>query len=115
LLLSPLDGFHKTLPHAAEEGRGAQTIARHGIVASHRVIVHHVATAASSRPLYDYVVLAPVARRIVTPVLIAPAPAPQHVRAMSALTSLKRQAFSAALPPDLRQALQRGRKGPWMR
>lgn len=53
-----------------------QPIARHRIVASHHVIVHHVATAASSQPLYDYVVLAPVVRRIITPVVIAPAPAP---------------------------------------
>ena len=63
----------------------AQPIARRRIVASHHLIVHHEATARSLRPLYDYVVLAPVVRRIVTPVLIAPAPAPQHVRAMSAL------------------------------
>jgi hypothetical protein len=50
-------------------------IARHRIVASHQVIVHHIATAASSRPLYDYVALVPVVRTIVTPVIITPAPA----------------------------------------
>jgi len=53
----------------------AQPIARHRIVASHQVIVHHVATATSSRPLYDYVALVPVVRTIVTPVVVAPAPA----------------------------------------
>jgi hypothetical protein len=57
-------------------GHVAQPIARRRIVASHHVIVHHEATARSLRPLYDYVVLAPVVRRIVTPVLIAPAPVP---------------------------------------
>ena len=31
------------------------------------------------------------------------------------VTPLKTQEFSADLPPDLRLALQRGRKGPWMR
>jgi hypothetical protein len=54
----------------------AQPIARRRIVASHHVIVHHEATARSLRPLYDHVVLAPVVRRIVTPALIAPGPAP---------------------------------------
>jgi hypothetical protein len=53
----------------------AQPIARHRIVASRQVIVHHVAAAASSQPLYDYVALVPVVRRIITPVVIAPAPA----------------------------------------
>jgi hypothetical protein len=42
---------------------------------SHQVIVRHVATAASSQPLYDYVALVPVVKTIVTPVIIAPAPA----------------------------------------
>jgi len=53
----------------------ALPIARHQIAASHRVVVQ-VATTASSRPLYDYVVLAPVVRRVVTPAVLAPAPSP---------------------------------------
>jgi len=62
--------------HVATAGseRVAQPIARHRIVASHHVIVH-VATAASPQLLYDYVALAPVVGKIVTPVVIAPAPA----------------------------------------
>jgi hypothetical protein len=50
----------------------ARPIARRPTVASHHVIVQHVATAASSRPLYSYV---PAVRRIVTAVVIAPPPA----------------------------------------
>jgi hypothetical protein len=68
---------HHTIVHhvaTAVSEHVAQPIARHRIVAS-QVIVHHVATAASSQPLYDYVALVPVERRIVTPVVIAPAPA----------------------------------------
>jgi hypothetical protein len=53
----------------------AQPIARQRIMTSHQVIVRHVATAASSQPLYDYVALVPVVKTIVTPVIIAPAPA----------------------------------------
>jgi len=53
----------------------APPVARHRTVASHHVIVHHVATTASSRPVYDYVAPAPTVRRIVTPVVIVPAPA----------------------------------------
>jgi hypothetical protein len=49
-------------------------IARHRTVASHHVIVHHVATTVSSRPVYDYVAPAPMVRRIGTPIVIVPAP-----------------------------------------
>jgi len=59
-----------------QPGHVAPPIARRRTVASHHVIVHHVATAASSRPLYDYIAPAPTVRRIVTPVVIVPAPAP---------------------------------------
>jgi hypothetical protein len=52
----------------------AQPIARHRIVAS-QAIVHHVARASSSQPFYDYVALAPVVRKIVTLVVMPPAPA----------------------------------------
>ena len=53
----------------------APPIARHRTVASHHVIIRHVATTASSRSVYDYVAPAPTVRRIVTPVVIVPAPA----------------------------------------
>jgi hypothetical protein len=53
----------------------APPIARHRTVASHHVIVRHVATTASSRTLYNYVAPAPTVRRIVVPVVIVPAPA----------------------------------------
>ena len=53
----------------------APPIARHRTVASPHVIVHHVAATASSRPLYNYVAPALTVRRIVTPVVIVPAPA----------------------------------------
>jgi hypothetical protein len=69
---------HHVIIHQVATGSSehvAQPIARHPIVASHHVIVHHVAAAASSQPLYDYVALVPLVRRIVTPVVIAPAPA----------------------------------------
>jgi hypothetical protein len=56
----------------SETGHVAPPIAHPRTVASHHVISHHVATAASSRPLYNYV--AP-ARSILTPVVIVPAPA----------------------------------------
>ena len=69
-------GHHVIIHHLATAASEhvAQPIARHRIVASHHVIVH-VATTASSRPLYDYVALVPAVRRIVTPVVIVPAPA----------------------------------------
>lgn len=70
---------HHVIVHHVATGASehvAQPIARHRIVASQHVVFHHVATAASSQPLYDYVALAPVMRRIVTPVVIAPAPVP---------------------------------------
>jgi hypothetical protein len=69
---------HHVIVHHVATGASEHVvlpIARHQIVASHHVVAH-VATTVSSRPVYDYVVLAPVVRRIITPVVIAPAPTP---------------------------------------
>jgi hypothetical protein len=65
---------HHVIVHHVATGASEHVvlpIARHQIVASHHLVAH-VATTVSSRPLYDYVALAPV----VTPVVMAPAPAP---------------------------------------
>jgi hypothetical protein len=55
----------------------ARPAVRHQVVASHRTTAHHVAAAASSRPLYNYV------GRVVVPVVIAQAPAPGQVLNLS--------------------------------
>ena len=87
----------------------AQPIARHRIVASHQVIVHHVATAASSQPLYDYVALAPVVRTIVTPVFIAPAPAPAPGQVLNMSGAFQCVEGCAAGPPGAAFVTQNGR------
>jgi hypothetical protein len=45
----------------------ARPAVRHQVVASHHATVHHVAAAASSRPLYNYVGLTPSSRRLQLP------------------------------------------------
>jgi hypothetical protein len=59
----------------------APPIAHPRTLASHHVIAHQVATAASSRPLYNYVAPAPTVRRIV--IVPAPALAPGQVLNLS--------------------------------
>jgi len=57
----------------------------HHVVASHRTTVRHVAAAASSRPLYNYVRPTPAVQRVVMPVVItqAAAAAPGQVLNLS--------------------------------
>jgi hypothetical protein len=87
----------------------AQPIARQPIVASHHVIVHHVATAASSQPLYDYVALVPLVRRIVTPVVIAPAPALALGQVLNISGSFQCVEGCAGRLPDTAFVTQNGR------
>ena len=63
----------------------ARPAVRHHVVASHRTTVRHVATAASSRPLYNYVRPTPAVQRVVMPVVItqAAAAAPGQVLNLS--------------------------------
>jgi len=88
----------------------AQPIARHPIVAPHQVIVHQVATAASSQPLYDYIALAPVVRTIVTPVFIAPAPAPAPGQVLNMSGAFQCvEGCAAGLPGNAAFVTQNGR------
>ena len=48
---------------------------RHQVVASRHTTVHHVAAAASRRPLYNYVAPAATVQRVLVPVVITQAPA----------------------------------------
>jgi hypothetical protein len=70
---------HVTQPvqtvQTSQPEHAAPPIAHPRTVASHHVIAHHVATTASSRPLYNYVAPAPMVRRFAAPVVIVPAPA----------------------------------------
>ena len=63
----------------------ARPAVRHHVVASHRTTVRHVAAAASSRPLYNYVRPTPAVQRVVMPVVItqAAAAAPGQVLNLS--------------------------------
>ena len=63
----------------------ARPAVRHHVVGSHHATVHHVAAAASSRPLYNYVRPTPAAQKVVMPVVItqAAAAAPGQVLNLS--------------------------------
>jgi hypothetical protein len=71
--------------HTIQTVPAARPAVRHQVVASHHATVRHVAAAASSRPLYNYVRPTPAVQMVVTPVVItqAPAAAPGQVLNLS--------------------------------
>jgi hypothetical protein len=104
---------HHVIVHRVATGASehvAQPIARHPIVATHHVIVHHVATAGSSQPVFDYVALGPVVRRIVTPVVIAPGPTPEPGQLLNMSGSFRCvEGCAPSLPGNAAFVTQNGR------
>jgi hypothetical protein len=104
---------HHVIVHRVATGASehvAQPIARHPIVATHHVIVHHVATAGSSQPVFDYVALGPVVRRIVTPVVIAPGPIPEPGQLLNMSGSFRCvEGCAPSLPGNAAFVTQNGR------
>jgi hypothetical protein len=65
--------------------RVVRPVARQQIGTNHRTTVHRVAATGFSRPLYNYVALAPAVQRVVAPVLVTQVPAatPEQVLNLS--------------------------------